>query len=126
MRERDRLFMLAAINLACTARKNGNHPFGALIINPRGETILTAENTVITQQDVTAHAELNLIRVASKKYSADVLKTFTLYTSTEPCPMCAGAIVWSNIRNVVYGLGMEAFYKLIGNATRHTKLENAR
>ena len=101
------------IKNALRARRKGNHPFGALLAGPNGEVLLQAENTVVTSRDVTAHAELNLIRKASAQFDPGFLALCTLYTSTEPCPMCAGAIFWSNIRRVVFGLSEKGLYEFI-------------
>ncbi|MFF0628162.1 nucleoside deaminase [Streptomyces sp. NPDC004296] len=102
--DQDRAHLLAAIDLAARARKHGNHPFGALLTDATGRVLLTAENTVITEHDVTGHAETNLVRQASRTLTPDQLSEATLYTSTEPCAMCSGAIYWSGIRRVVYAL----------------------
>jgi tRNA(Arg) A34 adenosine deaminase TadA len=99
-----RAHLLAAIELAASAREHGNHPFGALLVDPAGTVVLTAENTVLTEQDVTGHAETNLVRLASRTLTPGQLAEATLYTSTEPCAMCSGAIYWSGIRHVVYAL----------------------
>lgn len=112
--EFDIKFMHRAIALAQSARENRNHPFGALLIDANGNILQEAENTVVTEQDCTAHAETNLMRMASKKYSPEELQNCTLYTSTEPCPMCAGAIFWGNIGRVVYGLSEEGLYAEVG------------
>ncbi|MGB2963210.1 MAG: nucleoside deaminase [Anaerolineales bacterium] len=101
------------IKNALSARRKGNHPFGALLAGPDGEVLLQAENTVVTSRDVTAHAELNLIRKASAQFDPGFLAQCTLYTSAEPCPMCAGAIFWSNIRRVVFGLSEKGLYEFI-------------
>src|SRR5262245_61391759 len=77
-----------AIELAASARKNGNHPFGALLADENGRVMLTAENTTQTRHDATRHAELNLVQLASEKFSSTELSKATLYTSTEPCVMC--------------------------------------
>ena len=111
------LFIRESIRLAYEARENGNHPFGSLLVDAQGHVLLEAENTVVTGPDCTGHAETNLMRQASKVYAADFLAQCTLYTSTEPCPMCAGAIFWGNVRRVVYGLSQEGFYSLIDEAT---------
>ena len=108
----------ATFEVAHNSRKNGNHPFGALLVDPNGEILIRAENTVITSQDITAHAEINLIRKATAKYNPDFLARCTLYTSTEPCPMCAGAIFWANIRRVVYGLSERGLYNFIAGKSR--------
>jgi tRNA(Arg) A34 adenosine deaminase TadA len=101
-------------DLARQAREHGNHPFGALLANPDGKILLTAENTVVTDRDLTGHAETNLVRKAFNLYEADFLAKCTLYTSTEPCPMCSGAIFWGNIRRVVFGLSQERLYAVTG------------
>jgi tRNA(Arg) A34 adenosine deaminase TadA len=89
--------------LAQSAVKKGNHPFGALLFKD-GEVILTAENTIVTEKDVTGHAELNLIRMAGKQFDGETLSRATLYTSTEPCIMCQGSIYWAGVPKVVYGV----------------------
>lgn len=98
----EQTFILRAIELAEQAVQHGNHPFGALLVH-KGKILLEAENTVNTEEDVTRHAELNLVSKASRTISPGILKECTLYTSTEPCAMCSGAIYWSGIRKVVYG-----------------------
>ena len=106
-------FIRRAIEIAQNSVDHGNHPFGALLVNNHGEVLLEAENSVVTESDCTAHAELNLIRAASKQFSPDQLAAYTLYTSTEPCPMCAGAIFWGNVRRVVFGLSEEGLYGIV-------------
>ena len=101
-------------DLARQAREKGNHPFGALLAGPDSEVLLTAENTVMTDNDITGHAETNLVRRAANLYEVEFLANCTLYTSTEPCPMCSGAIFWSNIRRVVFGLSQEGLYAVTG------------
>lgn len=115
MDEKDLQLIHFAIEVSLRARNNGNHPFGAILVDENGHILLESENTVLTDKDCTAHAETNLIRQASKKYHPDFLAKCTLYTSTEPCPMCSGAIYWSNVRRVVYGLSEEGLYKIAGN-----------
>ena len=112
MKETNLNYIRRAIEVARNARTHGNHPFGAILVGPENQILLEAENTVVTDKDVTGHAETNLIRLASAKYAAAYLENCTIYTSTEPCPMCAGAIFWSNIRRVVFGLRAERLYKL--------------
>lgn len=96
--------MRRALGLARQARAHGNHPFGALLANADGRVQLEAENTVVTESDCTGHAEINLIRRACLNLDRDVLAGATLYTSTEPCAMCAGAIYWAGVSHVVFGL----------------------
>ena len=93
-----------AIDVAARARAKGNHPFGAVLVSAEGEVLLEGENTVTTANDVTGHAELNLVRQASAADAMEALASMTLYSSTEPCAMCAGGIYWSGIGRVVYAL----------------------
>ncbi len=92
-----------AVEIAAKARDHGNHPFGAIIVTEGGVEV-EAENTVLTESDPTGHAETNLVRLASSVLSHAELATCTLYTSTEPCAMCAGAIYWAGINRVVFAL----------------------
>ena len=115
MDEKDLNLMLFALDVAKKARRNGNHPFGAILVDEHGTILWESQNTVLTEKDCTAHAELNLIRQASNQFHPDFLATCSLYTSTEPCPMCAGAIYWGNVRRVVYGLSEEGLYEIAGN-----------
>ena len=106
--------LLQAIAIAREARVHGNHPFGALLADQDGRVLLSAENTVVTDSDATGHAETNLVRRATGAYSAAELAAMTMYSSTEPCAMCAGAIYWSGIGAVVYALAETALYELTG------------
>ncbi|HKZ32507.1 MAG TPA: nucleoside deaminase [Vicinamibacteria bacterium] len=103
-----------AIELAREARKRGNHPFGALLVVD-GQIVLEAENTVVTQKNPTHHAEMNLVQLAWRELRAEVIGRSTLYTSTEPCPMCTGAIFWSGIRRVVFSLSALELGKMAGD-----------
>lgn len=115
MRKLDLNLLRKAIDIAFHARKQGNHPFGALLADEEGHILLEAENTVVTENDCTGHAETNLMREASKKFSHDFLAKCTIYTSTEPCPMCVGAIFWANVGKVVFGLSAKRLYEIVGN-----------
>ena len=106
-----------AIAVARRARQNGNHPFGALLVDAAGNVLLEAENTVNTEHDCTGHAETNLVRLASRKFERAVLEGCTLYTSTEPCAMCSGAIHWSGIGRVVFALSEDGLYAMTGDGT---------
>lgn len=82
-------------------------PFGALIIDKNGNILAVASNSVLRDHDPTAHAEINAIRDASKKIGSHDLSECILYTTCFPCPMCLGAIIWSNIKTVFYGAHKE-------------------
>jgi tRNA(Arg) A34 adenosine deaminase TadA len=107
-------FLRQAIAVARRARVRGNHPFGAILVGPEGDVLMEAENNCVTERDRTGHAERNLMTRASIAYDADFLGRCTLYTSTEPCAMCAGAAYWAGIGRVVYGLAETALAALIG------------
>ncbi|HAM27162.1 MAG TPA: nucleoside deaminase [Microbacteriaceae bacterium] len=91
-----------AIDLAAESRARGNHPFGAILV--ADGVVVEGWNTVLTENDPTGHAETNLVRRASARLSPQQLRSSTLYTSTEPCAMCAGAIYWAGIPRVVFAL----------------------
>lgn len=112
----------AAIVVAGRARAHGNHPFGAVLVNEHNQIVLEAENTVNSGCDVTGHAETNLVRLATHKYSPEELAHFSLYTSTEPCVMCAGAIHWSKIGRVVYALSETDLYEMAGTSPENLLL----
>jgi tRNA(Arg) A34 adenosine deaminase TadA len=101
-----------AIRLAQAARDRGDHPFGAIVVAPDA-TVIEGLNSVVTQNDPTGHAETNLVRNAAAALPAGVLAASTLYTSTEPCAMCAGAIYWSGIGRVVYALGEDELIRMV-------------
>jgi len=106
-------FVRQAIGLARQARLAGNHPFGALL-HLDGAVVLTATNTVNTDRDPTAHAETNLVAAAIRRLDRDQLGRATLFTSCEPCAMCAGKIYWAGLRSVVYALPSEELAALAG------------
>ena len=122
MNETDLKHLRAAIELARSARAHGNHPFGALIADERGDVLLEAENTVVTEGDCTGHAETNLMRLASRRFSPEQLASCTLYTRTEPCARCAGAIHWGGVGRLVYALSEEQLYALVGPSPDHLLL----
>ena len=117
MKSWDEKNLRLAIETARAARVNGNHPFGAVLADQTGNVLLQAENTAVTDNDFSGHAEINLARMAARQFEHDYLATCTLYASTEPCPMCAGAIYWANIGRVVYALGEDKFYEMIGKTS---------
>ena len=96
--------MLLAINRAReTMNQNIGGPFGAAIIDKNGNVIAVSSNTVLQDNDPTAHAEINAIREACKKLYSYDLSECVLYTTAYPCPMCLSAIIWSNIKKVYFG-----------------------
>lgn len=115
--ERDALYLRQAIALSRTARERGNRPFGAVIVSAQGELLAQSWNQNGETGDCTAHAETSAIRLASPRFDRDTLAAATLYSSGEPCVMCAGAIFWSNIRRVVFGIDAERLRVFRGERT---------
>ncbi|MBD3305433.1 nucleoside deaminase [candidate division KSB3 bacterium] len=106
-------FIREALALAKRAAQAGNEPFGALLVH-NGEIIMTAQNTQTTEHDCTRHAELNLVSYSMRRFSPAILSQSLLYTSTEPCIMCAGAIHWAGISTMVYSCSQVALEQLVG------------
>ncbi|MBE6692759.1 MAG: nucleoside deaminase [Ruminococcaceae bacterium] len=103
MEEKDLFFMKRAISRAKAAARDGEVPIGAVIVNKDGEIIATGRNMREKRKNALHHAEIVAIDRACKKIGAWRLMDCTLYVTMEPCPMCAGAIVNSRIKRVVYG-----------------------
>jgi tRNA(Arg) A34 adenosine deaminase TadA len=122
MNDIDLEHLRSAISVARQAREHGNHPFGAVLVDEDNHVLLQAENTVTTGRDSTGHAETNLVRLATQHFSPEQLARHTLYSSTEPCAMCAGAIFWSQIGRVVYALSEIDLYAIIGPSPEHLLL----
>jgi tRNA(Arg) A34 adenosine deaminase TadA len=109
-------FLRRAIGVAARSRAAGNHPFGALIVGADGEVLAEAINrSAPGKGDATGHAELEAVRAASAAYPPTALRAATLYSSAEPCAMCAGAIYWAGIGRVVYGLSEARLLALTGS-----------
>lgn len=95
-------FMRLAIDKAREGIAAGQSPFGAAIVNG-SEIVAVSHNTVWQDSDPTAHAEINAIRLAAAALSSIDLKSCTIFSTCEPCPMCLAAIHWSKMRRVVFG-----------------------
>ena len=100
--EQDKIFMREAIRLANESVEKGGGPFGAVIVKD-GKVIAGSANRVTIDNDPTAHAEVNTIRLACKALKTFSLEGCDIYTSCEPCPMCLGAIYWAHIDRIFYG-----------------------
>lgn len=109
--EAERKYMQLAIDRAknnFTMMAGG--PFGATIVK-NGEIVAVAANSVL-EDDATCHAEMNAIRAASKQLGTHDLSECTIYSTTEPCPMCFSAIHWAKIERIVYGTTISDVAKL--------------
>jgi tRNA(Arg) A34 adenosine deaminase TadA len=102
-RESDIHYLRLTIAVAAKAKEKGNHPFGAVLVDGDGKVIAEGENSFLTDGGP-GHAETNLARHAARQFSPDYLESCTLYTSVEPCCMCAGTAYWAGIGTVVFGM----------------------
>lgn len=111
----DRKFMARANELAVAAVAHGNTAYGAILVRD-GKVLMEFENDAITSRNVTHHAETGIIAVASVKFGLPALAGATLYTSTEPCIMCCGAVRSAGLKRVVYGVTGTQSHLLRGRA----------
>src|SRR3984957_16481319 len=121
--EPDEHFMRRSFDVARRAMSHGNHPFGAILVDENGNVLIETENGYMPAHDGTAHAERLLASQACTTLSADVLRKATLYSSAEPCAMCAGAIYWAGIGRVVYGLSEHRLRAVTGNHPENPTLD---
>lgn len=112
-------FIRECIRLAEEAKRNGNHPFGSILVR-HGEILLRAQNSVNTENDLAQHPEIILARAGASKYDAEFLADCILYTSTEPCAMCTGAIYWSGIGHIVFACRGEKLYEFASGGLHTT------
>jgi tRNA(Arg) A34 adenosine deaminase TadA len=113
-----------AFDLARQSRSRRDHPFGALLVDADGTVLMEQGNGIAEQGgDMTAHAERLLASRASRAYSPMFLAGCTLYTSAEPCAMCAGAIYWAGIGQVVYGQSEKSLKAATGNHPQNPTLD---
>jgi tRNA(Arg) A34 adenosine deaminase TadA len=112
MTETDERHLRRAIELAVAARASGDQPYGSLLVGPAGHVIAEDRNTVVTGDDITAHPELKLARWAAQQLERGVARETTMYTSCEPCTMCANAIARSGLGRVVFALAGEQLHEL--------------
>ncbi len=99
-------FLRQAIRIAAESVERGGGPFGALVVR-HGEVIARASNRVTANNDPTAHAEIEAIRAACRVLGTFQLEDCEIYASSEPCPMCLGAIYWARPLAVYYANGRE-------------------
>ncbi|MBR6067757.1 MAG: nucleoside deaminase [Bacteroidales bacterium] len=99
--ENNEKFMRFAIEKSLESVDNGGGPFGAVVVKD-GEVVAVASNSVTIDNDPTAHAEVNAIRMACKKLGTFDLSGCEIYASCEPCPMCLASIYWARIGKLYY------------------------
>lgn len=101
-------FMRQALEEARLAFEEGEIPIGAVVVC-RGQIIARAHNEVERLKDPTAHAELLAITAATEYMGGKFLSDCQLYVTVEPCVMCAGALFWARLGEIIYGAGEEKF-----------------
>jgi tRNA(Arg) A34 adenosine deaminase TadA len=105
--------------VAQQAAASGHHPFGAILVGPDQETVLLEQGNVNTVN----HAEAVLARTADTAFSAEYLSGCTLYTTVEPCAMCAATMYWANIGHLVYGMDESRLRVFTGNHAENPTLD---
>ncbi len=108
-----------ANKVAAQAMEQGHHPFGAVLVGADHETVLLEQGNI----DSVNHAESTLARRAAKEFTEAQRWTMTLYTTAEPCVMCAGTQYWANIGRVVYGMSERQLLDLTGNSSENPTLD---
>lgn len=116
-------FLRRSFDVARAAQAAGNHPFGAILVGPDGTILLKQGNGFAAGRDMTAHAERVLMTRASQAHPPAFLAGCTMYTSAEPCAMCAGAAYWAGIGRVVYGLAERDLRAITGDHPENPTLD---
>ena len=113
-KEIDLHYLRRTIELADIAVSEGNHPFGAVLVSRNGQMLAEGKNNHSIDRGP-GHAETNLARHAARTFDVETLRGATLYTSVEPCSMCAGSIYWAEIGAVVFGMTEKRLGELTGD-----------
>mgnify|MGYP003110249110 CR=1 FL=1 len=121
--EQDVALLRRTFQLAEQAAQQGVHPFAAILADAEGTVLLEQLNAYLPNKDMTGHAERVLMTRASQAYSPDFLAQCTLFTSAEPCAMCAGAAYWVGVGRVVYGASERRLKELTGNHPENPTLD---
>lgn len=129
--ETDEFWMRRALEAAVEARNLGEVPIGACLIDSAGELLSISGNLTITNNDPTAHAEILALREAARKIGNYRLTETCLYTTIEPCAMCAGALINARVKRLVYGAtderfgAVETIFRICDNSSLNHKIEIA-
>ena len=129
MTEADEFWMRKAIEAAVQAQSLGEVPIGACLIDNKGELLAVAGNRTISDSDPTAHAEILILREAARKIGNYRLVDTVVYSTIEPCAMCAGALVNARVKRLVFGATDERFgavetvFNICNNSSLNHKLE---
>ncbi len=121
--ERDAHFLRRSFDVARRSMTNGNHPFGAILVDQSGKVLIESENGYMPAHDGTAHAERLLATEACRTLPTEVRAKATIYSSAEPCAMCSGAIYWAGIGRLVYALSEHRLRGVTGNHPENPTLD---
>jgi tRNA(Arg) A34 adenosine deaminase TadA len=119
----DEHFLRLSFKVAARARQHGNHPFGAILVGPDGAVLMEQENAYNPTHDMTGHAERVLMTRASQYYAPAFLAECSMYTSAEPCAMCAGAVYWAGVGRVVFGMTEKQLKAITGDHPENPTLD---
>lgn len=129
MKEPDEYYMKLALECATEAGSADEVPIGAVVVNEIGEVLGSAGNLSISNNDPTAHAEVLALRKAANKVNNYRLTECIVYTTIEPCVMCAGALVNARIKRIVYGAdderfgGVKTLFNICDNSSLNHQIE---
>ncbi|MDI4239369.1 nucleoside deaminase [Bradyrhizobium sp. 31Argb] len=121
--EADLHFLRRSFEVARRSVTHGNHPFGSVLVDQNRNVLMEVENGYMPSRDGTAHAERLLATKACTTLAPEVLQHATLYSSAEPCAMCAGAIYWAGIGRLVYALSEHRLREITGNHPENPTLD---
>ncbi len=116
-------YLRLAFKVAEQSRASGQHPFGAILVGPDGAVLMEQGNGFLPDRDMTGHADRVLATRAGIAYGSRFLAGATLYTSCEPCAMCAAASYWVGIGRVVYGMSEHELKQLTGDHPENPTLD---
>lgn len=125
----DKEFMRLALEEALRAYQENEVPIGAVLVDEDGILICREHNRIEQLQDATAHAEILALRAGSRKLNRRRLTECTLYSTVEPCAMCAGALVLCRVKRLVYGItdskfgAAESIFNVVNNPALNHQLE---
>jgi tRNA(Arg) A34 adenosine deaminase TadA len=121
--ERDLVHLRESLRMAEESRRGGSHPFGAIVVDADGNPVAAfGNNSLPPHGDPTQHAELRAVAAAARALGAKGMHGSTLFTSAEPCAMCAGAAYWGGIDRVVYALSETRLLALTGSHAENPTL----
>ncbi len=121
--EQDEALLRRTFQIALDAMAEGSHPFGALLADADGNILMEQGNAFDPDSDMTGHAERVLMTRAGIAYGPEKLKSCTMYTSAEPCAMCAGAAYWVGLGRVVYGMSERQLLEITGSHPENPTLD---